>query len=145
MFDIIRAPRKNVDRFWMSDLFADFFAPDRAWPVSSRPLVAPVDVRETDAEYRLSMELPGLAADAIDVTVEGRTLTMSGEKKEEVDRDDDGTRRSERRYGRFSRSFSLPAHVDPAKIAASYKDGVLVVTVPKGPESRAQRIAVASV
>jgi HSP20 family protein len=90
-----------------------------------------MDVRETEEGLQVSAEVPGLKSDQIKVTAEDDVLTISGEKQESSDKTEGAVHVSERSYGQFSRSIYLPRSVDPAKISASMKDGVLTVSVPR--------------
>ncbi|MBJ6371474.1 Hsp20/alpha crystallin family protein [Sedimentitalea arenosa] len=96
--------------------------------------------------YDITMELPGVSEDDIDLSVEDGVVTIRGEKKTETEKKGDTWYFSERQYGAFRRSFRLPADADGAKASASMKDGVLHVSVPKlAPEAtnKAQRIKIA--
>jgi HSP20 family protein len=104
----------------------------------------PVDVHEEAERIVFRAELPGVGRDDIDVSVENGTLTLRGEKKQESEVSSDGVFRQERFYGSFSRSFVLPAKVDPDRIHASYRDGVLEVVLPKAAEARPRKITVVS-
>ena len=87
------------------------------------------------------LELPGMKKDEIEITLHDGTLTISGERKSE--RVNDGkAERSERYVGTFRRSVSLPTRVDAAKVNASYKDGILTVTLPKAEEAKPKQIQV---
>jgi HSP20 family protein len=77
------------------------------------------------------MEVPGIQEKDIDVTVEGNTLTVNGERKFEKDGKEENCRRIERRYGSFSRSFTLPSSVDPNQVSAHYDKGVLMIDLAK--------------
>ena len=103
-----------------------------------------VDVAETQDELRLQAELPGLAPEQVDVSVESGVLTISGEKEQEVEEGKQGSEYHviERRYGRFERSFSLPRTVDPGKVDATFANGVLTVTLPKVEAAKSRKIAV---
>ena len=98
------------------------------------------DVVERDNHYQISVELPGIERDIVKVSVEGGVLTVSGENESE--HKDEGYYRLERRYGAFSRSFELPDGVDGEKIEASYKNGVLELSVPKAPEVMPRKIEI---
>jgi HSP20 family protein len=105
--------------------------------------VPPVDVYSSgDHEIVLKAELPDMTREAIDITVEDDTLTIKGEKKFEAGVNDDQFHRIERRYGAFSRSFSLPQTVDASKVTADYKNGVLTVRLPLREEARPRQIKV---
>ena len=103
-----------------------------------------VDVYEEGDSFRIHADLPGLKRDEIDITIDGKTLTISGEKKRESETKEDGYYRAERFYGRFSRSIDLPSSVDTSKIEAKYKDGVLEVTLSKSEEARPKQIKIQS-
>ena len=105
--------------------------------------VPPVDIyQDGDKEIVLSAELPDMTRDDIDITVENGTLTIKGEKKLPPQVKDDQYRRVERRYGAFSRSFTLPTTVDAGKVAAEYRNGVLTVKLPLREEARPRQIRV---
>jgi HSP20 family protein len=78
----------------------------------------------------------------IEITVDGDTLTVKGEKKRESESKQDDAYRSERYYGSFSRSLTLPAAVDANKIEARYKDGVLEIVIPKSEEAKPKQIKI---
>jgi HSP20 family protein len=103
-----------------------------------------VDIyRVGDTEIVLEAELPGLRREDIDVSVEDGTLTIRGQRRREDGIADDAYHRVERHYGAFSRSFTLPAAVDPGAVRADYRDGVLRVRLPRRAEARQQQIQVA--
>jgi len=105
--------------------------------------VPPVDIyADGDQELVLKAELPDMTLDDIDVSVDNGALTIRGEKKFAKDLDQDKFHRIERRYGTFSRSFSLPQTVDPQKAAAEYKQGVLTVRLPLREEAKPRQIKV---
>ena len=89
------------------------------------------DISETDKEYLVKAELPGVKRDDVKVNLEDGVLTIEGERKYEKDDKDEKSHRVERFFGTFSRSFSLPDNVDAKSIRAETKDGVLNVHVPK--------------
>jgi HSP20 family protein len=96
-----------------------------------------MDVRETDKELRISAELPGLNENEIDVSLSRDMLTISGEKKQECEQNVKGWYRMERSYGAFTRSVSLPCEVDQDSCNASFKNGVLTVSLKKTPQAQA--------
>ncbi len=103
-----------------------------------------VDIFQTDAnEVVLKAELPGLKRDDIDVKVENNTLTIKGERRQDSEVTQEHFHRVERCYGVFSRSFSLPNTIDPGKVRADYRDGVLTVSLPLREESKPRQIQVA--
>jgi HSP20 family protein len=95
-----------------------------------------LDVHEADGKLMITAELPGVDEKDIDVTVNDQMLTISGEKKSESEHKEGGFLRSERSYGRFSRSVSLPYPIDPDKVQATYDRGVLKLTIEKPPEAQ---------
>ena len=102
----------------------------------------PVDVAETQDKILVRAELPGVKQDQIQIEFENGLLTIRGERK--LEKVDGVTwHRVERTYGSFSRSFTLPRTVDPEKIAASYRDGVLEIEVPKREEAKPKQIRIA--
>lgn len=127
----------------MNRLFDDFF---RSWdePLMNRSFamspfstyeqgaVAPrIDVHETEKELRISAELPGLTEKDIDVSLSKDMLTIKGEKKQEHEENIKGWYRMERSYGSFTRSIPLPCEVDQEHCSASFKNGVLTVSLSK--------------
>lgn len=101
-----------------------------------------VDVFENDDAIVVKAELPGVAKEDITVDVQGRTLTIKGERKAENEVQEERYYRKERFQGRFERAFTLPADVDPEAVKADYKDGVLKVEVPKPEKRKARKITV---
>jgi HSP20 family protein len=97
-----------------------------------------VDVVETDQEIKVSVELPGLDAKDVDVTVSHNTLTISGEKKEEREEKGENYYRAERSYGSFRRSVPLLRDVEADKADAVFQKGVLTITFPKTAEAKAR-------
>ena len=101
-----------------------------------------VDIAETDTAYTIHADLPGLKKEDIKVSVEDGVLSITGEKKQETEKKQDRYYLVERRYGQFSRSFSLPANVTGKDIDAKYKNGVLEVVLKKSEESKPKQIEV---
>ncbi|MBI4228522.1 MAG: Hsp20/alpha crystallin family protein [Deltaproteobacteria bacterium] len=101
-----------------------------------------VDIHETDDTYVVSADLPGLNKEDIHIDVEDNTITIKGEKKFEEKVPRDKYIRVERTYGTFVRSFSLPQNVDSKKIKATFKDGILDLTLPKKEEAKPKKIAI---
>jgi HSP20 family protein len=105
--------------------------------------VPAVDIYETDAhEVVIKAELPDMKKEDIGVTFENSVLTLSGERKLDETTKREQYQRVERYVGRFSRSFTLPPTVDAGKIAATYKDGVLTIRLPRREEARPKQIDV---
>jgi HSP20 family protein len=100
-------------------------------PTSTRPWAPPVDILENENELVLKADLPEVELKDIDIQVENNTLTLKGERKFERKDESGGYHRIERNYGSFMRCFSLPDTVNTEGVKAEYKNGVLVVTLPK--------------
>ena len=102
-----------------------------------------MDVSETENEWVVQVELPGLSKEDIKVGVENDVLSIEGEKGHESSEDKDKRyHRAERTYGTFKRSFTLPSAVDTEKISADYRDGVLTLTLPKAEAAKPKEIEV---
>jgi HSP20 family protein len=101
-----------------------------------------LDVYETPESLELTLDLPGIEPDAVDVTVEDSTLTVSGTREFRSDVSEENFRRVERRYGSFTRSVVLPPTADPERIQANFDKGVLSVVVPKREEAKPKRIEI---
>lgn len=101
------------------------------------------DVSETPAEYLVKADLPGVAKDDVQILVENGMLTVKGERRMEHKVAEQKTHRSEVFYGTFERSFALPENVNPAQIKADYKDGVLIVHLPKVPVETPKPVKIA--
>lgn len=129
----------DVTRGWG---LAPFRAAARGWA----DLSPRVDVAETEKEIKVTAELPGMDEKDIEVKLTGDVLTLKGEKRAESEEKGKSFHRVERSYGAFERAFVLPAEVDPAKVEASFKKGVLTVTLAKTPaaQAHARRIEVKS-
>lgn len=136
--------REEVNR-----LFDDFFGGSGMQPFGRDPwprlqgalgIAYPaVDAAESEKDYRITAELPGMSEKDVEVTLAGGMLTVRGEKKEEKEERKQDYHMSERRYGSFSRAFRLPEDADPERIEATLKDGVLTVIVPKAEQAQAAR------
>jgi HSP20 family protein len=101
-----------------------------------------VDIAEDDKEYLIKVELPEVNKDDVKVTVEGGTLTISGERKAEKEQKGRKFHRVERFYGRFERSFTIPDDAEADNVKAEFKDGVLRVHLAKSEEARPKQIEV---
>jgi HSP20 family protein len=103
-----------------------------------------VDISERKDAYLVSVELPGIGMDDIEITFEGGLLTIQGERHVAHDSSEQKMHRVERRYGTFRRSINLPTHVMADAIEATAQDGVLYILVPKATEVHAKHIAVSA-
>ena len=108
-----------------------FFQREATWAMAPA-----VDVAETEKAYEITAELPGMDEKNIEVKFADGVLTIKGEKQEEKEEKKKDYYLSERSYGSFQRSFQVPARVDADKIEASFKKGVLTVTLPKSAEAQ---------
>jgi len=106
--------------------------------------VPKVDVSETKDAVVVKAEIPGMEANDVHASLQENVLTISGEKKQEKEENDERYHRMERSYGSFTRSVRLPAGVDSSKVNASFKSGVLTVTLPKTAAAKATPIPVKS-
>lgn len=131
----------------MDQLFNGFLSewPGRTSLVNRQfgAFVPEIDVTETDKEVRVTAELPGLEEKDIDVSLTEGVLSIKGEKREEHDEEKGDFFRSERRFGMFERSIALPNGIDASKAKASFKKGVLKVTLPKTAEAQSSRRRIA--
>jgi HSP20 family protein len=101
-----------------------------------------VEISERKDAYLVSAELPGVSAGEVEITFEDGLLTIQGERHAASDAEGERVHRSERHYGAFRRSITLPTSVQAGKIEATAQDGVLQVVVPKAPDVQAKRIPV---
>jgi HSP20 family protein len=123
-------------------VFNDTYRSDEGLTTSGR-WVPPVDIYQNgDHEVVIKAELPDMSREDIDITVDNGTLTIKGEKKLAQDVKEEQFHRIERRYGTFSRSFSLPQTVDTVKVGADYTNGVLTVRLPLREEAKPRSVKV---
>ena len=131
IFDL--SPNRLFDSFWGTG------NGETPRPAVFRPSV---DIAENNDEYVVTADLPGIDRDDLDVTVADGRLTIRGERRQDGESQSGPARRVERVYGTFTRSFELPSEVKADGIGATYRDGVLTVTVPKAEESKPKQIEV---
>jgi len=122
----------------MSTWFDDFFTE----PGLSRSAVPAVDIRETDSDYHMEVDLPGLTEKDVDVKLDNSLLTISSKKEEKKEEKKDGYVLRERCACSINRSFVLPEGVDRDHIGAEFKNGVLHLTFPKVPAAKPKTIEV---
>lgn len=102
------------------------------WPTESAAFLKPkLDISETDEQYKIEVEVPGVTEKDIKVDLEGDTLTIRGEKRQESKTEKDKYHSIERSYGSFMRTLNLPANADSDKINAKFKNGVLTISIMK--------------
>ena len=138
-------PRRlgGIERIF-EDWFDDLWSPPAIrlrrpdfWPMRLRAFEAPaLDVYEDKEDLIVKAEMPGLTKEELDITLEGNTLTIKGEKKKEDEIKEDNYYRSERTFGSFSRMVELPIDVKCDKVNASFKNGVLEIRLPKTEEAK---------
>ena len=120
----------------MNRLFENFgTVPDMRWSSDMAPRI---DVSETDKEIDIDAELPGMDEKDVDVTLSGDVLTIRGERKNHHEEKNKNYYVSERSYGSFTRSVTLPFDPDPKNVSAQFDKGVLHIVVPKPPEAAAK-------
>lgn len=136
-FRELEALQEDVNR-----LFEESFARPRRESRAARVWAPPVDVAEDEGKVVVKVELPGMKREDIDIELSGDTLTIRGERKFENEDRKENYMRVERAYGRFQRSFNIGVPVKSNKVKASYKDGVLEITIPKSEEVRPKKVDV---
>jgi len=134
-FDRLASFRDEVNRLF-----------DFSWPSRDSGLFSgwspALDVSDDKDAIFVNVELPGMKKEEINLTLHNGALTVSGERKQERAAEEGETFRSERYFGKFQRSVTLPAAVDASKVSASYKDGILTVELPKAEEAKPKQIEV---
>ena len=134
----LHRPTLNPFRFYNA-LFTPLFARPSTQEYGWSPLT---DITETEDGYDVRVELPGVSKDDVNVSVKDRYLTIKGEKRSENVDDPKNYRRTERQYGSFERTFTLPPKVETDKITSVFKDGVLALSVPKPEEVKSKEIPI---
>lgn len=134
----------NKMRKEMEDIWSSMFSPPGTTAkVPAIDFMPAINVKETNEAFDISVEVAGLKPEEIEVTLTGDILSIKGEKKEEKEETKGDYHLTERSFGKFSRSFRLPAKVDRAKLEAKCKDGVLYLTLPKDAKEDTTKIEVA--
>jgi HSP20 family protein len=127
----------------LNSIFNDFARPESGEEtLAAGNFVPAVDVYEDAQKVVLKLEVPGIRKEDLDIRVEGRTLSVRGERKFEAEEKEENFHRIERRFGSFVRSFTLPPTVDTESIEASTADGVLTLALAKKPEAKPRQIEV---
>jgi HSP20 family protein len=135
-------PELNRIRNEINRIFEDPFSLLSASTSFFEGMEPRLDVYDDKDKITVKAELPGLKKEDIQVSLDGDTLTISGERLEEQEQKDRETYRSERYFGRFQRSITLSQKVDPKRIEANYNDGILTIVLPKTEEAKPKRIEV---
>ncbi len=132
----IERMKREMERIWDRLSSEITTAPlERDWHAS-------LDLTETEESLVAEIEVPGINPDNIDISVAPEVLTVTGEKKQETGGQEKNYHVVERTYGRFSRSINLPTVVNPDRVEARYKDGILRITMEKRDETKSKRIEV---
>ena len=127
----------------LNSIFNEFSLPEgEQEALSMGNFVPPVDIYEDAQQLVLKLEVPGIKQENLDVRVENQTLTIKGERKFEKDEKEENFHRIERRYGTFTRTFTLPQTVDTGAPKAMYEHGVLTITLPKKEAAKPKQVKV---
>lgn len=131
----------------MDTLFERFFRDpwglvDWEWPAGGLAAVPRTDLAETEDNVTVTMELPGVNPEDVQIDITGDLLTVRGEKREEKQEKKKDYHYVERQFGSFQRTVQLPSTVDPDKVDATYRNGVLTITIAKHAEARPRKIKV---
>jgi HSP20 family protein len=116
--------------------------PNAEEALAAAAFAPPVDIYEDDQKLVLKLEVPGVKQEDLDIQVEGRTLTVRGERKFSNEEKKENFHRVEHRYGTFERSFTLPSTVDAENVKATYDAGVLQLELPKKAEAKPHQIKI---
>ena len=139
-FPAMESIRRDMDRFF-DDLVP--FSWKGANGGRKADLWAPnTDMCETENEYLITIDLPGVTKKDVEVNIQDNRLTISGERKMEEKQDNNNYHRRERFHGQFMRLYTLPDAVKEDKIKATFKDGVLSVSIPKAEVKKAKKVAI---
>jgi len=121
---------------------------DFSWPSRDTGLLGgwspALDVYDDKDNLVVTLEVPGMKKEDIEISLQDGMLTVSGERKDEREQTEGQAFRSERYFGKFQRSLSLPTAVDANKVKASYKDGILTIRLPKAEEAKPKQISVSA-
>lgn len=127
----------------LDDLFRGFFVRPIDFANASEAPAIKIDVKEKDRSFVVQAEMPGIRKEDIHVSVDGGVVSIAAERKEEKDvKEGERVLRSERYFGKVSRSFQLGQDVDDAKATAKFVDGVLELTLPKKPTAQSRRLTI---
>ncbi|MBP8625474.1 MAG: Hsp20/alpha crystallin family protein [Syntrophorhabdaceae bacterium] len=130
--------RKEMDNIW--DTFFDR-TPGKGYGVSE--WLPSLDVSETKNNYIVNAEIPGIDPKEVEISLNDNILTIKGEKKQEKEEENENYHVIERSYGGFTRSLRLPGQIQGDKVKATYKNGILKITLPKTEEAKKKEIKVA--
>jgi HSP20 family protein len=136
MFDEFNSVHNEIDRVF------DRFRGGEFDTNATQSWLPAVDISEQENSFVIKAELPGVDKKDVKITVQNDVLTIKGEKKQESEKKGENYHRTERSYGSFQRSFTLPATIASEKIDASYDNGVLILNLPKLEEAKPKEIEV---
>ncbi len=136
-FGELSSLRREMDRLW-----ENFFVERPLGKIWEREWAPSLDMSETKDNFVVKAEVPGIDAKHIDISLTGDVLTIRGEKRQEKEEKEEDYHLVERSYGSFSRSVRLPAEVESNKIKASYKNGILAITLPKSEKAKAKEVKI---
>ena len=139
---LIKYTQPNRDIFGkrFSDIMDEFF--NDAVATRQHAFAPSIDISETDKQYVIDVEVPGMDKKDIELNVDNNTLTISGERKFENEEEGKHFHRVESSYGNFSRSFTLPDNVDSDSIQATYNIGILHITIDKSEQKMKKQIKI---
>lgn len=135
-FDALFSLREDFDR-----MFKDFFTGYTGPALSSRVFPA-MDIKETDEDFVIHAEVPGMDKKDINLSIKKDELVIEGDKKEEEKKEGESFLRVERSYGSFRRSVRLPSEIDQSKVKAKYENGVLKIFLPKSEKAKPKEIEI---
>ena len=119
-----------------------FIKPLQAETAPATPAQIRVEVRESDENYVVQAEVPGVSKDDIQVSIDGNVVSLRAEIVQQEEQEGEKVLRTERQYGELARSFQLPAEIESDQAKAKYDQGVLTLTLPKKQSSNAQRVTI---
>mgnify|MGYP003132059009 CR=1 FL=1 len=139
---LIKYTQPNRDIFGkrFSDIMDEFF--NDAVATRQHAFAPSIDISETDKQYLIDVEVPGMDKKDIELNVDNNTLIISGERKFENKEDGKHFHRVESSYGNFSRSFTLPDNVESESIQATYNNGILNITIDKSEQKMKKQIKI---
>ncbi len=137
----LESMKREMDKIW-DDLFIPRREPWKRQSETGGTVSPPIDIIDRDSEVLVKAEMPGVAKEDIDISMNDSTLSIKGELKAETEAKGENYAYSERNYRYFARSISIPFKISPEKIKASLKDGILYIHMPKAQEAQPKKIQV---
>ncbi|KJV55779.1 hsp20/alpha crystallin family protein [Orientia chuto str. Dubai] len=138
--------RNNVRHDYLSNVLSDFLNEFSSFPSSlfyeDKSLSPRLDISETDTEYNLEIELPGVKQQDVDLKIDNNVLTIQGHKGEQSEEKEKNYCMRERYYGSFKRSISLPSNIDENNIGATFNHGILHIKIAKKEQNKARKIEI---